>query len=89
MREYLFIGGELDGKFVQTNGETDFCHRIYPKTDNAVYLEHERIPEPISIKTEIYEKSVFGNKQKSVVFYAIKGTVLNDDLAYKVFELTQ
>jgi len=48
-------------------------------------------PELVEYKTQVYKKSFFANNYdgnvKRVVFYAIEGTVFDDALANRVFEL--
>lgn len=88
MEKYLFVGGELDGKFVETYGEFEFLHTLPPLTNSCF---DNKPPEPVEYKTQIYKKSFFANNYggnvKRVVFYAIEGTVFDDALANRVFEL--
>ena len=89
MEKYLFIGGELDGKFVKTYGEPEFLHKIMPTLANSFF--DNKPPELVEYKTQVYKKSFFANNYggnvKRVVFYAIEGTIFDDALANRVFEL--
>lgn len=79
MKKYLFVGGNLDGQFVVTYDDMEYHHKIYP----IVYMPNEQI------EVQIYKKSVVGNHQKTVVFYALDGTIFDDNLINRVFELTK
>ena len=87
MEKYLFVGGELDGKFVWTYGELEFLHRILPSLANS--FVDNKPPIPIEYKTQAYKKSFVANSGhvKRVVFYAVDGTVFDDALIDRVFEL--
>ena len=89
MGKYLFIGGELDEKFVKTYGEPEFLHKIIPHLENCLFDNNPL--EIIEYKTQVYKKSFFANNYggnvKRIVFYAIEGTVFDDALANRVFEL--
>ena len=41
------------------------------------------------VDPQVYKKSLFGNYQKSVVFYALEGMVFNNDLMRRIFDLTK
>ena len=88
MKKYLFIGGGLDGKFVETYDELEFLHTPQPLTNSCF---DNKPPEPFEYKTQIYKKSFFANNYggnvKRVVFYAVEGTVFDDALENRVFEL--
>ncbi len=89
MEKYIFIGGELDGKLVETYGETEFLHRVFPPTANSFF--DNKPPTPIEYKTQIYKKSYVANNYggilKRVIFYAVEGTVFSSELANRVFDL--
>lgn len=89
MEKYIFIGGELDGKFVETYGETEFLHRVFPPTANSFF--DNKPPTPIEYETQVYEKSFVATNVngilKRVVFYAIERTVFSNELVNRVFEL--
>lgn len=88
MKKYFFVGGELDGKFVETYGEPEFLHTLTPLINSCLA---NLPPEPVEYKTQVYKKSFFANNYggyiKRVVFYAVEGTVFDDALANRVFEL--
>ncbi|MDO8415503.1 MAG: hypothetical protein Q7S87_04760 [Agitococcus sp.] len=85
MKKYLFIGGELDGKFVETHGEPEFLHKIFPPLTNS--FVDNKPPIPVEYKTQVYKKSFVANSDnlKRVVFYAVEGTVFDDALIDRVF----
>ena len=86
--KFLFIGGQLDGQIVQLSEvETMFYHKIFPRTDNAIYLENP-LPRQIKISIQVYKKSFVRDGDKKAVFFAIEGTLFSSDLARRVFELT-
>lgn len=87
MKKFLFLGGDLDGKFVETDERTEYFHQ----TTNFAKAEclEKNPPKEIDVKTQVYKKSLFGNYQKSVVFYALEGMVFNNDLMRKIFDLTK
>lgn len=89
MEKYLFIGGELDGKLVETHGETEFLHKIFPPLANCFF--DNKPPTPVGFTAQVYKKSFVANNYsgniKRVVFYAVEGTVFDDELANRVFEL--
>lgn len=86
--KFLFIGGQLDGQIVQLHeDETMFYHKVFPRTDNAIYLENP-LPKPIKISIQVYKKSFVRDGDKRAVFFAIEGTLFSRDLMWRVFELT-
>ena len=86
--KFLFIGGQLDGQIVQINeDETMFYHKIFPRTDNAIYLENP-LPETIEISIQVYKKSFVRDGDKKAVFFAIESTLFSRAIMRRVFELT-
>ena len=86
--KFLFIGGQLDGKIVQLHeDDTMFYHKIFPRTDNAIYLENP-LPKPIEISIHVYKKAFVRDGDKKAVFFAIEGTLFSRDLMRRVLELT-
>ena len=86
--KFLFVGGQLDGQIVQLHeDETMFYHKIFPRTDNAIYLENT-LPKPIKISIQVYKKAFVRDGDKRAVFFAIEGTLFSRDLMRRVLELT-
>ena len=88
MKKFLFVGGDLDGKFIETNECTEYVHKTTNFVETDEWLENKP-PKEIDVKTQVYKKSIFGNYQKSVVFYALEGTVLSNKLIQRIFDLTK
>lgn len=88
MKKFLFVGGDLDGKFIETDERTEYVHQIQNFAETEEWLENKPSKE-IDIKTQVYKKSLFGDYQKCVVFYALKGIVFDNDLMRRIFDLTK
>lgn len=88
MKKFLFVGGDLDGKFVETDERIEYVHQTANFVKTEKWLEKNPHKE-IDVKTQVYKKSLFGNYQKSVVFYALEGMVFNNDLMRRIFDLTK
>lgn len=84
MKKFLFIGAILDGQFVEPNGDATHILEL------TSVFRHSRGADPISSIIKLsYIKSAIYNNERSVVFYALDGTVFDNELRQRVFDLTK
>ena len=87
---YLFIGGEADGLFVETNGEQEYSYCYDRSTVFSDWLNVGDVAAKTTVvKRRIYTKVWFTNNKRKVMFYTLEGTVFDKDLMSRVLRLLE